>query len=115
MPPSSSSEKHWGGTLAIVEDATTAGAKGHNAFLVAAMEAAVVGAVYYGTARLSLHAALVGTSVTPVWPPTGVALVGLLVFGRRVSPGIYLGAFLVNVTLSPPEWTAPLIALGNTL
>jgi integral membrane sensor domain MASE1 len=83
--------------------------------LVTILEAALVGALYYIVARLSLHAALVGTSVTPVWPPTGIALVGLLVFGRRVSPGIYLGAFLVNVWLSPPVWTAPLIALGNTL
>jgi integral membrane sensor domain MASE1 len=54
-------------------------------------------------------------SVTPVWPPTGIALVGLLVFGRRVWPGIYLGALLVNVTLSPPTWTAFVIAGGNTL
>jgi integral membrane sensor domain MASE1 len=74
-----------------------------------------VGALYFVTARLSLHAALVGTSITPVWPPSGIALVGLLVFGRRVTPGIYLGAFLVNVTLSPPAWTAPVIAVGNTL
>ena len=83
--------------------------------LVIILEAALVGVLYYIVARLSLHAALVGTSVTPVWPPTGIALVGLLVFGRRVSPGIYLGAFLVNAWLSPPVWTAPLIALGNTL
>ncbi|HLW16832.1 MAG TPA: MASE1 domain-containing protein [Actinomycetota bacterium] len=98
-----------------MQDAATVGEKGRNVLLVAAMEAAVIGAVYFVAAKLSLHAALVGTSVTPVWPPSGIALVGLLVFGRRVSPGIYLGAFLVNATLSPPVWTAPLIALGNTL
>ena len=98
-----------------MQDAAKAVAKGRNAPVVIIMEAALVGALYYLAARLSLHAALVGTSVTPVWPPSGIALVGLLVFGRRVAPGIYLGAFLVNVTLSPPVWTAPLIALGNTL
>jgi integral membrane sensor domain MASE1 len=79
------------------------------------MEALLVGALYYAAARLSLHAALVGTSITPVWPPSGIALVGLLVFGRRVAPGIYLAAFAVNASLSPPLWTAPIIALGNTL
>lgn len=83
--------------------------------LVVILEAVLVGVLYYAAARLSLHAALVGTSVTPVWPPSGIALVGLLVFGRRVAPGIYLAAFLVNITLSPPAWTAPVIALGNTL
>jgi integral membrane sensor domain MASE1 len=115
MPPSPSSEKHARSTLACVEGATTAGDKGRNALLVTAVEALLLGALYYLTARLSLHAALVGTSVTPVWPPSGIAVVGLLVFGRRVSPAIYLGAFFVNVTLSPPVWTAPLIAVGNTL
>ena len=93
---------------------TVAGAPGRGR-LVVVLEAVLVGALYYAAARLSLHAALVGTSVTPVWPPSGIALVGLLVFGRRVSPGIFLGAFLVNVTLSPPVWTAPVIAAGNTL
>ena len=83
--------------------------------LAVVLEAILVGALYYVAARLSLHAALVGTSVTPVWPPSGIAVVALLVFGRRVSPGIYVAALLVNVTLSPPAWTAPLIALGNTI
>jgi integral membrane sensor domain MASE1 len=84
-------------------------------WLVIFLEAAIVGILYWGTGRLSLHASLVGVSVTPVWPPTGIALVGLLVFGRRVWPGIFLGALLVNVTLSPPIWTAAVIAVGNTL
>jgi len=84
-------------------------------WLVTILEAALVGALYYGTGRPSLHASLVGSSVTPVWPPTGIALVGLLIFGRRVWPGILLGALLVNVTLSPPPWTAFVIAFGNTV
>lgn len=104
-------------TLAHVEDAATVvtprRARGER--LVIALEAALVGALYFVVARLSLHAALVGTSITPVWPPSGIALVGLLVFGRRVAPGIYLGAFLVNVSLSPPAWTAPVIAVGNVV
>jgi integral membrane sensor domain MASE1 len=83
-------------------------------WLVIVFEAALVGILYLATGRLSLHASLVGASVTPVWPPTGIALVGLLVFGRRVWPGIFLGALLVNVTLSPPTWTAFVIAVGNT-
>jgi integral membrane sensor domain MASE1 len=82
--------------------------------LVVVFEAALVGLIYYGAARLSLRVALVGNSVTPVWPPSGIALVGLLVFGRRVLPGIVLGAFTVNILLSPPPWTAFVIAIGNT-
>jgi len=114
MPSEPSSEKGGRSTLALVNAPVTTRPAAPR-LLVTALEAALVGALYFITARLSLHAALVGTSITPVWPPSGIALVGLLVFGRRVTPGIYLGAFLVNITLSPPAWTAPVIALGNTL
>jgi diguanylate cyclase (GGDEF)-like protein len=34
---------------------------------------------------------------TAVWPPSGIALVGLLWWGSRVWPGIWLGSFLVNI------------------
>jgi integral membrane sensor domain MASE1 len=36
---------------------------------------------------------LVHKQVTPLWPPTGIAIVCLLVYGVRVWPGIALGAF----------------------
>lgn len=75
----------------------------------------IVAAAYYVTARLSLRLALVGESVTPVWPPTGIALVALLWFGRRVWPGIALAAFFVNLPISTSPAVAASIALGNTL
>jgi integral membrane sensor domain MASE1 len=61
----------------------------------------LVGAVYNFAARLSLRLALVGESVTPVWPPTGIAVVSLLWLGRRASLGIAVAAFLVNLPISP--------------
>ena len=48
----------------------------------------VLGIVYYLAARLSLELALVGENITPLWPPTGIALVGFLLFGRRQWPGV---------------------------
>lgn len=75
----------------------------------------VVAAAYYVAARLSLSLALVGEQVTPVWPPTGIALVALLWFGSRVWPGIAAAAFLVNLPISPSWWVAACIAAGNTL
>src|SRR5918996_3761748 len=75
----------------------------------------LVAAAYYAAARLSLRLALVGEQVTPVWPPTGIAVVALLWFGRRVSPGILLAAFLVNLPISPSPEAAAGIAVGNTL
>lgn len=79
------------------------------------MKIILVAAAYYVTARLSLRLALVGESVTPVWPPTGIAVVALLWLGRRVWPGIALAAFLVNLPISPSPVVAAGIAVGNTV
>jgi anti-anti-sigma factor len=74
----------------------------------------VVAATYYLTARLSLRVALVGSVVTPIWPPTGIAVVALLMFGLRLWPAITLAALLVNVPINRSLAGAALIAIGNT-
>lgn len=74
-----------------------------------------VAAAYYFAARLSLHFALVGENVTPVWPPTGIALVALLIWGRRLWPAVAIAAFAVNLPISPTPAAAGLIAAGNTI
>ncbi|MGW3659183.1 MASE1 domain-containing protein [Streptomyces sp. NPDC005151] len=74
-----------------------------------------VAAAYYGAAQLGLLEQLVRGQVTPLWPPTGIALAGLLVFGLRVWPGIAIGAFLANVSIGPTALTVLVIMVGNTL
>jgi integral membrane sensor domain MASE1 len=74
----------------------------------------VVAATYYLTARLSLRVALVGSVVTPIWPPTGIAVVALLWFGIELWPAITLAALLVNIPINPSVAGATLIAVGNT-
>jgi PAS domain S-box-containing protein len=76
---------------------------------------ALLAAVYFGAAKLGLAMAFVAEQVTAVWPPTGIALAALLLFGYRAWPGIALGAFLANATTNAPPATAAGIALGNTL
>ncbi|WP_216586921.1 MASE1 domain-containing protein [Streptomyces brasiliscabiei] len=76
--------------------------------------AAVVGA-YYVSGRIGLQQELVRGQVTSFWPPTGIALVALLLWGPRVWPGIALGAFLVNVELGPSILPVLAITVGNTL
>jgi integral membrane sensor domain MASE1 len=75
----------------------------------------LLAAAYFGAAKLGLTMAFVAEQVTAVWPPTGIALAALLLFGYRLWPGIALGAFLANVTANAPLGTAAGIALGNTL
>ena len=76
---------------------------------------AAVALAYWAAAHLSLNLALVRGQVTPVWPPTGIALVALLVFGRRVWPAIFVGALAVNLPLGPSPVDPAVIAAGNTL
>ncbi|MFE0193174.1 MASE1 domain-containing protein [Streptomyces sp. NPDC058989] len=71
--------------------------------------------IYYGSAQLGLLQELVRGQVTPLWPPTGIALTALLLFGLRMWPGIALGAFLVNVSLGPSLLVVLAIVAGNTI
>jgi PAS domain S-box-containing protein len=72
--------------------------------------------VYFGAAKLGLSLASVAPQVTVVWPPTGIALAAVLLFGPRAWPGIALGAFLANATTPRETWLVACgIAVGNTL
>ncbi|WP_245687299.1 MASE1 domain-containing protein [Streptacidiphilus griseoplanus] len=70
---------------------------------------------YYGCARAGLLLHVVENQVTPYWPPTGVALAALLLFGLRLWPAITVGALLVNLPLGPSPPAVVAIAVGNTL
>ena len=75
----------------------------------------LVAAAYYAAARLGLRLALIERNVTPFWPPTGIAVVAFLVFGRAVWPGVALAAFAVNLPISTNGLAAGATAAGNTL
>ncbi len=72
-------------------------------------------AVYFCAGEFGLSLATVNASATAVWPPTGIALAVLLVWGYRLWPGIFLGAFVVNLTTQGTLLTSLGIATGNTL
>jgi integral membrane sensor domain MASE1/anti-sigma regulatory factor (Ser/Thr protein kinase) len=75
----------------------------------------LVAVAYVAAAKLGFTLAFTTKQVTAVWPPTGIALAALLLWGYRVWPGIWLGAFASNALSSEPVWTAAAIATGNTL
>lgn len=76
---------------------------------------AVLAVVYFGTAKLGLKFAYVNPSATALWAPTGIALAAFLIFGSRVWPGVFLGAFFANLTTAGSVLTSLAIATGNTL
>jgi integral membrane sensor domain MASE1/serine phosphatase RsbU (regulator of sigma subunit) len=73
-----------------------------------------VAAVYYGTAKLGLSLTFLNSSISAVWPPTGIALAAIVFWGYRMWPGIALGALLANSWTGIPIYSSFMIAAGNT-
>src|SRR4030095_8128065 len=76
---------------------------------------AILTIVYFAAARFGLYLAAMHKSVSLVWPPTGIALAAVLLFGYRIWPGIALGAFLANAFTGVGLAVSAAIATGNTL
>ncbi|MFY9552436.1 MAG: MASE1 domain-containing protein, partial [Thermoanaerobaculia bacterium] len=76
---------------------------------------AALAAAYFGAARLSLALPFAEDNVTAIWPPTGIALAALVLYGRRLWPGVVAGALLVNASAGTPPAAAVVIAFGDTL
>lgn len=75
----------------------------------------VVALAYFVAAELGLSLASVHTNVSPVWPPTGIAIAALLLVGRRFWVAVFLGAFAANLWTDVSVPVAVGIAVGNTL
>ncbi len=60
----------------------------------------IVAAAYFVAGRVSLMLAIPPGYATALWPPAGIALASVLMFGYRALPGVMLGSFLVNVGTS---------------
>jgi PAS domain S-box-containing protein len=77
-------------------------------------ELAALTLVYFIAGKVGLSLAFVHASATAVWPPTGIALAALLLYGYHLWPAIFIGAFLVNVTTAGSVSSSLGIAAGNT-
>lgn len=84
-------------------------------YAITAAAIAAVAILYYVTGKFGLRMAMVHVSATPVWPPAGIAFAAMLLLGYRVWPGVFIGAFWVNITTAGTVATALGIATGNTL
>jgi signal transduction histidine kinase len=73
--------------------------------------ALLVGAGYFVTGKLALMLAIPPGYASAAWPPSGIALAGVLLGGWRVAPGIVLGSFLLNLETSFVPGS-PLVSYG---
>ena len=74
-----------------------------------------IGVIYFALAKGGLALASIHASATPIWPPTGVALAAVLLWGYRAWPAIFTAAVIANATTAGSVATAIAIATGNSL
>ncbi|MFH2127103.1 MAG: MASE1 domain-containing protein, partial [Pseudomonadota bacterium] len=74
----------------------------------------MVAAFYVLTAKLGMLLATVQGNVTPIWPPAGIALAALLLWGPRMAPAVALGALVAAAGTGAPWHFSLTVVLGNT-
>jgi PAS domain S-box-containing protein len=73
-------------------------------------------AFYFLGGLLGKHSSFLSGTVALVWPPSGIALAAILLFGYRFWPGVALGAVLFSLTDGVPFGFFTLgTAIGNTI
>ena len=92
-------------------DSMTVRVQGRSAAIV---RLAALTLAYYVAGRVGLSLAYLNASASPIWPPTGIAIAALVLFGRDLWPAVAAGALLVNLTTSGTLWVSAVIAAGNT-
>ncbi len=76
---------------------------------------ALLAAVYFVAGKIGAMLAPAHGLATVVWPPTGIALGALIVLGSRVWPGLFVGAFFLNLSTTASLPISLGITLGNLL
>src|SRR4030065_1010819 len=74
-----------------------------------------VALAYFVSGKLGLAIPYVGTHITLVWLPTGIAVAALLRLGYICWPGVFLGALVTNFSIDSPPLPAASLRLANPL
>jgi signal transduction histidine kinase len=61
----------------------------------------IIALVAWGLAELVVMPTTGGRTVTPIWPPAGLAVAVTYIFGYRVLPGIVLGSLFFGLSRNP--------------
>ena len=70
---------------------------------------------YFVSGRLGLELPYLGSHITLIWIPTGIAVAALSRWGYACWPGIFLGSFAINFSIDMSPFLDGCIAMGNTL
>src|SRR6478672_4257234 len=86
----------------------------HRGLLLYAGSVALVAGTYYLAGRVGLKLAYLDGAVAAIWPPAGLGLAVLFLFGLRLWPGIVIGDLLLG-DFSTPFATVVAQTVGNTV
>src|SRR3712207_9408723 len=75
---------------------------------------ALVAILYYGAGRIGLELAYLDGAVAALWPPAGLGLAVLFLYGVRLWPGVVIGDLLLG-DFSTPLGTVLGQTVGNTV
>src|SRR5438552_14718194 len=76
----------------------------------------ILTAFYFVGGLLGKEASFLSSSIALVWPPAGIALAAILLFGYRFWPGVAFGAILFSLMDGVPLGFFTLgTAIGNTM
>jgi len=73
----------------------------------------MVAAGYYLAARLGLLIPYVGTHISLVWLPTGIAVAAFRRWGAGMALAVYVAAVAANASIGGPSWVAAVVGVGN--
>lgn len=92
------------GEVKVIQAASVATPSRFSTVLWYVFQILVMAICYAVTARLGMLFALPPANVTAIWAPSGIAVAGLLLWGYRLWPGIWLAAFAMDMhTLFMPD------------
>src|SRR5687768_13538624 len=99
---------------AVVEQIDALRRRQHAAPALYVLTVAVVALLYYGAGRLGLELAYLDGAVAALWPPAGLGLAVLFLYGVRLWPAIVIGDLFLG-DYSTPLGTVLGQTFGNTV
>lgn len=65
-----------------------------------ALQISAVAIAYFIVGKLATLLAIAPSYVSPIWPSAAIALAAVLLFGKRLWLGVFIGAFLINFSIA---------------
>ncbi|MBE9067055.1 MASE1 domain-containing protein [Leptolyngbya cf. ectocarpi LEGE 11479] len=70
---------------------------------------------FFLAAQVSTTALNIQAAASPLWPPAGIALAALLIYGQKLWIGVALGAFWTSLADGVPWWLSLILCFGSAL